>query len=71
MVHVEDGGPTCPSNTALLCRRHHVRLHEPGWSATLDEDATLVVTDPSGRVFTSEGPIRHPRPPPELFADTG
>ncbi|MDQ3304961.1 MAG: HNH endonuclease, partial [Actinomycetota bacterium] len=71
VVHVEDGGPTCPSNCCLLCRRHHVRLHKPGWSATLDGDATLVVTDPSGRVFTSEAPIRHPRPPPELFADTG
>ncbi len=68
IVHVEDGGATCPSNCALFCRRHHVRLHKPGWSATLDDDATLVVTDPSGRVFTSEAPIRHPRPPPELFA---
>ncbi|MDQ3306644.1 MAG: HNH endonuclease [Actinomycetota bacterium] len=67
IVHVEDGGATCPSNCALLCRRHHVRLHKPGWSAKLDDDATLVVTDPSGRTFTSEAPIRHPRPPPELF----
>ncbi len=67
VVHVEDGGPTCPSNCILLCRRHHVRLHKPGWSAKLDDDATLVVTDPSGRAFTSEAPIRHPRPPPELF----
>ncbi|CAN5699477.1 hypothetical protein BH20ACT1_BH20ACT1_14380 [soil metagenome] len=38
---------------------------------TLDGDATLVVTDPSGRTFTSEAPIRHPRPPPELFAASG
>jgi hypothetical protein len=30
-------------------------------------DATLEVTDPSGRTFTSEAPIQHPRPPPELF----
>jgi hypothetical protein len=71
IVHVEDGGPTCPSNCCLLCRRHHVRLHKPGWSATLEHDATLVVTDPSGRTFTSEAPIRHPRPPPELFAASG
>jgi hypothetical protein len=71
VLHVEDGGPTRPSNCCLLCRRHHVRLHKPGWSATLDDDATLVVTDPSGRTFTSEAPIRHPRPPPELFAASG
>ncbi|MDQ3305927.1 MAG: HNH endonuclease [Actinomycetota bacterium] len=71
IVHVEDGGPTCPSNCLLLCRRHHGKLHKPGWSAVLDDDATLVVTDPNGRVFTSEAPIRSPRPPPELFADTG
>jgi hypothetical protein len=35
VVHVEDGGPTCPSNCVLLCRRHHVRLHRKGWSAEL------------------------------------
>ncbi|MGI8758475.1 MAG: DUF222 domain-containing protein [Acidimicrobiales bacterium] len=28
----------------------------------------LVVTDPSGRLFTSHPPGKHPRPPPEMFA---
>ncbi len=68
VVHVEDGGPTTPSNLCLLCRRHHVRLHRPGWSAELKADAELVVTDPSGRVFSSRPAGNRPRPPPELFA---
>jgi len=68
VVHVEDGGPTCPSNCFLICRRHHVRLHRKGWSAELRPDAALVVKDPDGRVFTSHPPGRRPRHPPEMFA---
>ena len=68
MVRVEDGGPTCPSNCVLLCRRHRVRLHRKGWSAELRPDAALVVKDPGGRVFTSHPPGSRPRPPPQLFA---
>lgn len=67
VVHVEHGGPTKPENLCLLCKRHHTRLHRKGWSATLNADAELVVTDPSGRIMVSQAPIRHPRPPPELF----
>ncbi|MBA3956088.1 MAG: hypothetical protein H0X58_05420 [Acidimicrobiia bacterium] len=44
-----------------------MRLHRKGWSATLSADAELVVTHPDGRVMVSQAPIRHPRPPPELF----
>ncbi|CAN5717407.1 hypothetical protein BH20ACT1_BH20ACT1_13420 [soil metagenome] len=36
-----------------------------------DEFADGVVLDPSGQTFTSEAPIRHPRPPPELFVGSG
>ncbi len=68
VVHVHDGGPTCPSNTCLLCRRHHRRLHRPGWSADLKADGELVVTDPAARVLTSHPPGDRARPPPELFA---
>ena len=68
VVHVEDGGPTCPSNRVLLCRRHHTRLHRKGWSAELRPDGDLVVTDPGGRVFVSHPPATLPRPPPALFA---
>jgi hypothetical protein len=68
VIHVEDGGPTKIENLCLLCRRHHRRLHRSGWSAVLRSDAALVVTDPSGRLFTSHPPGKHPRPPPEMFA---
>ncbi|MGI9119355.1 MAG: HNH endonuclease signature motif containing protein [Acidimicrobiales bacterium] len=68
VVHVQDGGATCPSNVTLLCSRHHHRLHKTGWQAVLQPDAELVVTDPNGRVRTSRPPAHSPRPPPEMFA---
>ncbi len=71
VVHAEDGGPTCPSDCVLLCRRHHTRLHRKGWSAELTDDGALVVHNPDGRVFTSHPPGNRPRPPPELFGATG
>ncbi|MGI8758462.1 MAG: DUF222 domain-containing protein [Acidimicrobiales bacterium] len=71
VVHVADGGPTCPSNCVLLCSRHHHRLHLSGWGAELRGDGVLEVRDPNGRAFTSRPPP-HPgdgaRPPPALFA---
>ncbi len=49
-------GPTCPSNLVLLCSRHHHQLHQPGWTATLDPDATLHVTRPTGHHQTTRPP---------------
>ena len=68
VVHVADGEATCPSNLVLVCSRHHHRLHQPGWSATLGDDAELVVSDPEGRHRTSHPPGHSPRPPPEVMA---
>ena len=68
VVHVADGGATCPSNLVLVCSRHHHQLHQPGWSATLAPDAELVVSDGSGRVRSSRPPVHSPRPPPRLCA---
>ncbi len=68
VVHVADGGPTCPSDMVLVCSRHHHRLHQPRWSATLGADAELVVSDHYGRRRSSRPPGHCPRPPPELFA---
>ena len=62
VVHVADGGPACPSNLVLVCSRHHHRLHQPGWSATLGDDAELVVSDPEGRHRTSHPQGHSPRP---------
>ncbi|HWH34173.1 MAG TPA: hypothetical protein VNT56_02530 [Acidimicrobiales bacterium] len=50
-----------------MARRHHRRLHRPGWSAELRAGAELVVHDPDGRVLASTAPLRAPRPPPGLF----
>lgn len=55
-------GPTNSDNLVLLCRRHHRRVHQPGWGAKLLPDATFEVTDPEGRVRAS-------RPPGVVAAD--
>jgi len=50
------GGPTRLDNLVLLCRRHHKRLHQPGWHAKLLPDASFEVTAPDGTVRTSHPP---------------
>jgi Domain of unknown function (DUF222) len=61
-------GPTCIANLALLCRRHHVRLHQRGWHAKLLADGTFEVTDASGvvRAARPDGPTG--RAAPDLFS---
>jgi hypothetical protein len=52
--HWANGGPTALGNLALLCRRHHTRIHRWRVHAHLDLDtATLTITLPTGRVITS------------------
>jgi len=53
---VSKGGPTRLDNLVLLCRRHHKKLHQPGWHAKLLPDATFEVTNPDGIVRTSHPP---------------
>ena len=36
VVHWADGGPTSLGNLALLCRRHHVTVHQTAWTLTID-----------------------------------
>jgi hypothetical protein len=31
LIHWLQGGETNPDNLALLCRRHHIAVHEGGW----------------------------------------
>jgi len=51
------GGPTHPSNLALLCRVHHLLktfwCAENGWREMQFPDATIVWTSPSGRRYTT------------------
>jgi hypothetical protein len=51
-------GPTNQFNMALLCGKHHRRLHKPGWHAELDAEAGFHVTDPTGHswVTYAQGP---------------
>jgi hypothetical protein len=56
--HWIDGGATCLTNTYLLCRSHHRRVHEHGFTATVRDDE-LVFFDPSGREIPS-APVRSP-----------
>ncbi|MFD7155789.1 DUF222 domain-containing protein [Kribbella sp. NPDC059898] len=35
LTHWVDGGPTAVDNLALLCRRHHVDLHNDRWTITI------------------------------------
>jgi hypothetical protein len=50
------GGTTGLDNLVLCCRRHHHRLHQPGWHAKLLGDGTLEVTHPDGTTHTSAPP---------------
>jgi len=54
LVHWADFGPTSLSNMVLLCRRHHVAVHEEGWSIALDPGTAKVsVRYPDGRSFAT------------------
>ena len=63
MVHWADFGPTALPNLVLLCRRHHVAVHEEGWSITLDpHTADVSVRYPDGRPFATTSRPRGPDP---------
>ena len=51
------GGPTHPSNLALLCRAHHLLktfwCGEKGWAEIQYADGTIAWTSPSGRSYTT------------------
>lgn len=53
----EAGGPTHPSNCALLCRAHHLLKTfwsgRNGWAEQQFPDGTIVWTSPSGRNYTT------------------
>jgi HNH endonuclease len=49
LVHWAQGGETNLDNLVLLCRRHHVLLHEGGWHLARGPDRSIVFTRPAGR----------------------
>ena len=50
VVWWERNGTTGVDNLVLLCRRHHRRLHKPGWHAKLLPDGRFEVTYPDDTV---------------------
>ena len=46
LKHWADGNPTLPHNLALLCRRHHYRVHEEGWQLSWGDEGRLVAVPP-------------------------
>jgi hypothetical protein len=48
-----DGGATDRGRLLCLCRRHHVAVHEGGWSVAGDPEGTLIFTSPAGQLRTS------------------
>jgi len=65
--HWAHGGPTKLDNLVLLCRRHHVFVHELGWSVGLDADSNPTFTSPQGRPLPASPPI--PESDLTAFAD--
>jgi hypothetical protein len=41
VIHWLDGGETSETNCVLLCRRHHVLIHEGGWRLRRERDGTV------------------------------
>jgi hypothetical protein len=54
-----DHGPTTIENGILLCRYHHMLIHQPGWDITRDTHDQYWLTPPKHR-----DPNRHPIPMP-------
>ncbi|MEV5963977.1 DUF222 domain-containing protein, partial [Kribbella sp. NPDC051952] len=52
-----DGGETATNNLALLCRRHHVALHNGHWTITITNGHPQVTRPPWAT------PPPHPKPP--------
>ena len=46
LEHWADGGPTLPWNLALLCSRHHYRVHEEGWRLSWGAGGELLAIPP-------------------------
>ena len=64
IVHWADGGETALSNMLLLCRRHHRRVHEDGYSVCSDTRGQIVFFTPQGRAFTDVPPTAELPPDP-------
>ena len=51
LIHWADGGPTTLENLALLCRGHHIKVHEEGWRLKRDDGGSYTAIPPPCRVI--------------------
>ena len=59
IIHWLDDGLTDLENLLSLCRFHHRRVHEGGWTIDGDPTGTLTFVNPTGRTVTETPPIAH------------
>ncbi|MFD7154375.1 DUF222 domain-containing protein [Kribbella sp. NPDC059898] len=59
LTHWVDGGPTAVDNLALLCRRHHVDLHNDRWTVTITNGKVHVARP----AWADPTPARPAQPP--------
>lgn len=61
LIHWTDGGETNIENLVLLCRHHHVLVHEAGWKIT-GKPGDLHFFRPDGSELGSDRSPKHQRP---------
>jgi hypothetical protein len=59
IIHWIDGGLTDLENLLSLCRFHHRRVHEGGWTIHGNLTGTLTFVDRSGRTVIGTPPVAH------------
>ena len=73
IVHWADGGKTVMANMVLLCRRHHRRVHEDGYSVYSDVRGQIVFFTPKGTAFAGVPSMPElpqlPEHPPDPFEE--
>jgi hypothetical protein len=70
VINRKDGGPTSLANLKDYCFfRHHVVLHELGWTLTVNSDGTGQVTSHDGHTIRSHAPPSAPPPAPGRPSD--
>jgi hypothetical protein len=64
----EHSGDTSLHNCVLLCRRHHIHVHELGWTITRSTNSSYDVTPPPPNSGQHPRPRRRRRAPPTRLA---
>ena len=63
IVHWADGGTTSLNNLILLCRHHHVVVHQTPWTVAIDPDTSQPIWTPPPKVDVRDRITYHPGQP--------